>query len=183
MKKMILVVLSILLVVSLIGCGEKKEIDRDGTSTQQSLEEKNPLAGQTIKEFKAKDLKGNEVTNEIFKESDITVVNMWGTFCPPCIKEMPELDKIQKEFKDKKVKVIGIVSDKAVEEAKSITKDLSYTNIIPDEALEKQIVNNFDYVPVTLFVNNKGEVIKEFIPGGSDYETFKKMIEGFLEKK
>ncbi|MCT4620020.1 MAG: TlpA family protein disulfide reductase [Marinisporobacter sp.] len=183
MKKMILVVLSILLVVSLTGCGNKKEVDGDVPSAEQSLEEKNPLAGQEVKAFKAKDLDGNEVTNEIFSESDVTVVNIWGTFCGPCIEEMPELDKIQKEFKDKKVKVIGIVSDKAVEEAKSITKDLSYTNIVPDEALEKQIVNSFDYVPVTLFVNNKGEIMKEFIPGGSDYETFKKMIEGCLEKK
>ena len=34
--------------------------------------------------FMARDLQGNEVTNEIFAQKKITVVNIWGTFCPPC---------------------------------------------------------------------------------------------------
>ncbi|QZY53666.1 TlpA family protein disulfide reductase [Crassaminicella profunda] len=183
MKKIILLLVSILLVVSLTGCGEKKDVTSEVASVEESVEEKNPLEGQIVKEFKAKDLEGNEVTNDIFSENNMTVVNIWGTFCGPCVEEMPELDKLQKELKDKKVKVVGIVSDKAVEEAKNITKEISYTNIIPDEVLENQIVNRFDYVPVTLFVNNKGEIMKKFIPGGSDYETFKKIIEELLEKK
>lgn len=184
MKKLILLVVSALLMVSLIGCTQNKEMPSADLGEEQALEE-NPLKGQNVDEFKAKDLDENEVTNKIFEENDITIINIWGTFCGPCIKEMPELEKIQKEFKDKKVKVIGIVSDKAVEDAKNIIKEknISYTNIIPDQALENQIVNSFDYVPVTIFVNSKGEIMDKFIAGSSDFETFKGIIEELLEKK
>ena len=44
--------------------------------------------------FETTDTKGNKVTEKIFADKEITMVNVWGTFCGPCINEMPELQKI-----------------------------------------------------------------------------------------
>ena len=44
--------------------------------------------------FTTEDLDGNEVTESILKDKDVTMINIWGTFCPPCIEEMPELAKL-----------------------------------------------------------------------------------------
>ncbi len=175
MKKLMALVLCILLIGGLSGCG----------STSDNEVEKNPLSGKVINRFSAKDLEGNEITNKVFKDNDLTVINIWGTECPPCIEEMPELQKLQDEFKDKKVKVIGIVSDKETEAAKKIlsTKKVSYTNIIPDGNLEKEVVNNFDYTPATIFVNSKGEVLNTFIPGVTDFENFRTTVENILSNK
>lgn len=43
----------------------------------------------------------------LHKDNDsIYVVNFWATWCKPCVKEIPELEQIQKEYADRKVKVI-----------------------------------------------------------------------------
>lgn len=95
---------------------------------------------------------------------------------------MPELQKIQDAFKNKKVKVVGIVADKKIDEAKNILNKIkiTYLNLIPDKALEEQVVKYFDYVPATIFVNSKGEVLKTFIAGSNNFEKFKEIIEDIL---
>lgn len=60
--------------------------------------------------FSTTDLKGNTVTNDIFSQADLTVVNFWGTFCNPCINEMPELAKWNEEMPDN-VQMLGAIVD------------------------------------------------------------------------
>ena len=60
--------------------------------------------------FTAKDLQGNEVTEEIFAGKDLTVLNIWGTFCPPCIREMPELGEWARAMPEN-VQLIGLITD------------------------------------------------------------------------
>ncbi|MBQ4235421.1 MAG: TlpA family protein disulfide reductase, partial [Treponema sp.] len=45
-------------------------------------------AGEKIT-FTATDLNGRIVTSEIFEKNKVTMLNIWGTFCGPCIREMP----------------------------------------------------------------------------------------------
>ncbi|WP_432663733.1 TlpA disulfide reductase family protein [Wukongibacter baidiensis] len=191
MKKLIVVMLCISLFTGLTACGktEVSEVNEgepqiDAADTNEGFDE-NPVAGKKIEEFSAEDLDGNVVSNKVFEENDLTVLNIWGTFCGPCVEEIPELEKIQNHFKDKKVKVIGLVTDKEKEEASNIMKELEakYTNIIPDKVLEDDIVSSFDYVPATIFVNSKGKVLKTFVAGGSEFEDFKGLIEDILAGK
>ena len=67
-------------------------------------------AGDKIS-FTATDFEGNPVTSEIFAKNKLTMVNIWGTFCGPCIREMPDLARINEENKAKGIEVIGIVID------------------------------------------------------------------------
>ncbi|WP_432408427.1 TlpA family protein disulfide reductase [Wukongibacter sp. M2B1] len=198
LKKLITVMLCIFLFIGLTACGktEEPEVKPDEETnieenaqenTEESIGEddsfeKNPVAGKVIGEFSAEDLDGNTVTNKVFEENDLTVLNIWGTFCGPCIEEIPELEEIQNHFKDKKVKVIGLVIDKEKEEAINIMKQVEakYTNIIPDSVLDKDIVTSFEYVPATIFINSEGEVLKTFIAGSSEFEVFKGTIEEIL---
>ena len=55
-------------------------------------------AGEKIT-FTATDLKGAAVTSEIFSKNKVTMLNIWGTFCGPCIREMPDLAKLNEENK------------------------------------------------------------------------------------
>ena len=90
-----------------------------------------------VPDFKVKDLEGNEVTNDFFAKADLTVVNFWGTFCGPCIGEMPELEKWSEELPDN-VQLLGVMMDVTSEEdstyqdAKKIVAatKVKYTNII-----------------------------------------------------
>ena len=51
-------------------------------------------------------VKGDEVTG--FEEGKVYVVEFWATWCGPCIKGMPHVSKLQKEYKDKGVTIIGV---------------------------------------------------------------------------
>ena len=75
--------------------------------------------------FTTEDLDGNEVTESILKDKDVTMINIWGTFCPPCIEEMPELAKLSASLPEN-AQIIGILCDvslndkSALQDAKSI---------------------------------------------------------------
>lgn len=195
MKKLLILGLAVGLLVT--GCQQApKETTSDGeetkvvasteastVETEDENEEKNPVSGVQLENIEAVDLNGNPITAEQFKASKITVLNLWGTFCGPCIEEMPDLEALSKEYDAKEVQVIGLLVDgENKEEAKKIVEQLSvtYTTIIPDETLMTTIINKFDYVPATLFVDSEGKVLNTFIPGSAPKEEFEVILKGLL---
>ena len=62
-------------------------------------------------EFTASDLDGNEVDQSIFEGRSLTMINIWATFCTPCLNEMRDLGAIHQEYADKDFQVVGIVID------------------------------------------------------------------------
>ena len=54
-------------------------------------------------EFKAKDLDGNDVDSSIISKNAVTVLNFWFNGCSPCVQELPELNKLNEELKEKGV--------------------------------------------------------------------------------
>ena len=202
MKRLITAILIILLVLA-VGCkeGKNKIIVKEKTKEVSQVEvinkendnednlneelEANPVEGVKLETLKAKSLEGNEINEDIFKESKLTVLNLWGTFCSPCIEEMPVFEKVSNEFKDKGVKIIGVVTDKEQDLAKEILDkgEINYLNIIPDDELSEKIVKKFDYVPVTLFVDENGVIKKAFIQGSTDEDYLKSMINTMLNDK
>lgn len=138
--------------------------------------------------FSSTDLDGNEVTDAIFSEVDVTVVNVWGTFCPPCIREMPELAEWQKAM-PKNVQIIGIVCDvtsadnaKGVSSAKTILKKAgaTFTNVIASESLA-QLLNGIQFVPTTFLVDKNGDRVGDMIVG-AQVAKYKKAVEDYLAK-
>lgn len=174
------------------GCtGEKKapegiDVNEEAINVEEEAvsEEANPVEGAVLSGFSAKDTHGRAVDDNIFKDHKLTVVNLWGTFCGPCIEEMPDLQKISEAYSDKDVQVIGIVTDgenndettKMLEELK-----VTYLNIIPDKVLNDTLVNKFDYVPATVFVDSEGKILKAFIPGSASEEKFSTIIDELIK--
>lgn len=61
----------------------------DEDSSRYAVEDQ--AVGSNLGSFTSVDKDGNEVSESIFADKDVTVVNVWATFCQPCIQEMPEL--------------------------------------------------------------------------------------------
>jgi thiol-disulfide isomerase/thioredoxin len=143
--------------------------------------------GKNKLEFATKTLDGSEVDSSILASSKITMVNVWGTFCQPCIDEMPDLQNLYEEVQGDGVNIIGIVSDtpdKDNEElAKKIvsTKGVKYINVIPDESIIQKVLNNISAVPTTLFVDEEGNIIGDLVVGARSKEEYKKEINDRLE--
>ena len=172
MKKTVLIFIVMLMIpLILLACSN------NSVETEESSAEMFP-------EFNLKNLEGEEIGNEIFSDSAVTLINLWGTFCSPCIREMPELDKLYKEKKDDGLGVLGIVTDGNEAVAKEIIDALviSYEHLIPTEDFSKEYLINFEYVPTTIFVNSKGEIVGETIVGARTYEEFEKIVDNLLKE-
>ena len=139
--------------------------------------------------FTTKDLKGNTVTESIFKEKDLTVVNIWGTFCGPCIEEMPELAEWSKEMPSN-VQIIGLVcdiegeddqehKDKAVEIMEKAGAD--FTNIIPGSEFST-LLGGVAGVPTTIFVDKEGNITGKPVVG-ANVPAYKKFVEDYISGK
>lgn len=141
-----------------------------------------------VPDFKVKDLEGNEVTNDFFAKADLTVVNFWGTFCGPCIGEMPELEKWSEELPDN-VQLLGVMMDVTSEEdstyqdAKKIVAatKVKYTNIIGRIAFQEYLKHMVG-VPTTIFVDKDGKLVGEPIIG-ANVPAYKKFVEDYLNEK
>ena len=138
--------------------------------------------------FNSKDLAGNQITNDIFAKKKLTVVNIWGTFCPPCIGEMPELAQWSEKMSND-VQLIGIVCDvndfndvETINEAKKILGDSNakFVNIIPNSEFEN-FLSEIEAVPTTIFVDGSGNILNKKIVG-ADVDGYKDFVKDFLNE-
>ena len=104
----------------LTACQSQKNSETVGTEVQAASKQDNQEESQTgeseesrgvFEAFTAQDLDGNQVDQSIFADADLTMINVWGTFCTPCLDEMPDLGELSEEYKDKGMQIIGICSD------------------------------------------------------------------------
>lgn len=139
--------------------------------------------------FTATDLDGNEVTESIFSEKDLTVLNIWGTFCGPCIGEMPELGEWAKEMPDN-VQIVGLIIDINGEEdtehrdlAIDITQQagVEFTNLIANMDFAP-ILKDVVGVPTTLFIDGEGNLVGDPIVG-ANVDGYKTFVEDYLHEQ
>lgn len=175
-KKLTALILILGISVAFAGCGTEETGEDPGV----------PEAGQTIA-FETTDLEGNSVSSDrLFSENRITMVNVWGTFCPPCIDEMPELAEMEKEYAEKGAGIVGVMADvpsadaDTFKDAEDIVKQtgVEYTNLIPWESFEDDLA--VSAVPTTFFVDSQGNIIGEPIVGAM-VDEYKRVIDEYLE--
>ena len=125
--------------------------------------------------FTGKDLNGNEVkSDELFSGNAVTVVNFWFTTCGPCVGELGDLEKLNKELGDKGGELIGINAftldgdKKSISEAKEVLdkNGASYRNVYFDSDSDagKFTAGIFAY-PTTYVVDRNGNIVGDPIVG------------------
>ena len=76
--------------------------DTDTAPNETPADDSQASAG-VMSRFTATDLEGVEVDQSIFSDYKLTMVNVWATFCTPCINEMPDLGELAAEYSDQGV--------------------------------------------------------------------------------
>ncbi len=135
--------------------------------------------------FQSKNIHGEDVTNAIFAENKLTMVNLWGTFCPPCIDEMPDLGNLGRSMPEG-TRLVGIVLDvqdrETLDDALEIVKDAKadFLNILPVSDMNDYL-RTVSAVPTTIFVDAKGNVVGEPIVGSRSEKDYRKELEKALK--
>jgi cytochrome c biogenesis protein CcmG/thiol:disulfide interchange protein DsbE len=72
--------------------------------------------GAAAPDFRAKELGRDHYKTLADYKGQVVLLNVWGTFCPPCIKEMPSLEQLHREYGPKGLKIVAVSIDDAVSE-------------------------------------------------------------------
>ncbi len=116
---------------------------------------------------RAADFSLNDLSGEEIKLSDLLgkgpiIINFWATWCKPCVKELPHLDKIQKDYREKGVEVLAISEDSpwSVSKVKSFVAGNKYTFTVLLDTNGK-VLRQFGLLgtPYTLIVSSEGEIL------------------------
>lgn len=186
MKKFLILIAALCLLM-LTACGQAApEASPDAAEASDS--------GQTagiLSSFSTTDLDGNSVDQSVFADHKLTMVNIWATFCRPCISEMPELGTLASEYADKGLQIVGLVSDvtdsdgNLDEKQLSLARDIvaetgaNYTHIVPGEGLNG-LLSQVSGVPTTLFVDSEGKQVGKAYLGSNDLDGWKAVADELL---
>lgn len=188
-KRVVLALVAMMAMSSLAGCSKLNGAS-NGVNQNQSQINKNLSASKLFKNLDTEDLDGNKIDKSIFAENKLTMVNVWNTGCTPCVEEIPILDKLNKEYKDKGVSIKGLLLESTVglneEERKTVNEILSKANATYQQILTSQNMLDDETLllqafPTTFFVDKDGKIV-DSIEGSNDYDGWKAKIEEVLKK-
>lgn len=146
-----------------------------------------------LAEFTATDLAGEAVDQSIFEGYDLTMVNIWATFCGPCLREMPDLGALHREFQGENFQIVGIVTDTLARDgsidpdqaelARQIVEETGadYRHLLPSEDLTARVLWQVNSVPTTIFVDEKGSLVGLGYLGSRDADAWRAIIREKLD--
>ena len=147
----------------------------------------------TVGKFETKGIDGKDYTEKVFSDYDLTLVNIFTTWCSPCVNEIPELEKLYEEMKEKGVGVVGVVldtvgddgkqDDATVKKAGVLQKKTkaSYPFLIPDSTMMNGRLNGISAFPETFFVDKDGNIVGETYSGSHSLDEWKEIVEKELK--
>ena len=126
-------------------------------------------------DFKLIDLNGKEVSLSDYKGKKV-FLNFWASWCPPCISEMPDIEKLYNETKDSDLVILAV----NLGEDKATVKDFSDTNkynfkilLDTDQSVGKQY--NITAIPTSYFIDKEGNIVST-VKGSISLEKMKSYI-------
>ena len=136
--------------------------------------------------FSTKDLDGNVVTNEIFAKNEITMINFWATWCPPCIHELPDLAYMGDVLAetDGEGGLIGILLDSdAIQRAKDLlsTAEASFPQLLPSSEMNS-LLRTITAIPTSIFVDSKGNIVGPTVIGARSAQQYMAEMRKALEE-
>jgi thiol-disulfide isomerase/thioredoxin len=153
---------------------KKKELDNldDGSEVK---EEEHPLLGKKSIPLGLNDVHGNKFDWTSLKGKKV-ILSFWATWCSPCIQELPVLNKMSKELKDKNVQVIAVCTD-GITQAKKVKKIAKKSKLDLTILLSSSDVRGkyqFTGIPSLFLINEKGNIIDYHSGYSSEMESIVK---------
>ena len=149
----------------------------------QSLNENNEDNKIKAIDFTLYDQYGKEHKLSEYKDKTI-FLNFWATWCPPCRGEMPDIEKLYKEYNEnnENVIILGVAAPNVGKEVtkEQIKKFLKENNYNFPVLMDEEGILSYQYgisAYPTTFIIDKDGYIKQYVPGATDKDTMKLIIE------
>ena len=156
----------------------------DTSGASSSEEEHTPI----YITFEGTDLEGNTVSQDAFSQSKLTMVNVWATYCNPCLSEMPGLGELASEYEPAEFQIIGIVSDVWEGEDQALVENLvqetgaAYPHLLANVSINQALLSSVSGVPTTFFFDGGGAYLGGVV-GAAEKSTWEELIHELLEEQ
>lgn len=150
------------------------------TTTETTTEGKPARSGVPF-EFTTTDVNGNSVSLADYSYAKVIMINMWETWCGPCVNEMPDLQRLYAKYKDKGFLILGATNSEASDiRLVQLRTGVKYPIIMRNAQFDRFETG---YVPTTVFIDSDGYVLSpEPFVGGKSYEEWEQILLGYLNE-
>lgn len=186
-------VLPALLLSGCTGGTDGKTVETDpgaGAVSSPPVQEETPSEEESsaiFVTFEGTDLEGNTVSEDVFTQSKLTMVNVWATYCNPCLREMPGLGELAAEYDGSEFQIIGIVSDVREGEEQALVESLvqqtgaNYPHLLLNDSINNAFMGSVSGVPTTFFFDGEGMYLGGVV-GSAEKSEWEELIHGLLEE-
>lgn len=129
------------------------------------------------KPFSAKNIKGGTVTLEKYK-GKVLFLNIWGTWCPPCVREMPSMQTLYEKMQGKDFAMLASSYEKDFDKIKNFVEEREFTFDVAQDADQSLVESYPSVMPTSYIIDKNGNVIAR-IDGSTDWsqEKYIKLFE------
>ncbi len=171
-KRALVLCLLAALLLAITSCGQKSD----------------PIAKTGLGTFSATDMNNNKITESLFQENALTLVNVFSSTCNPCMGELPHLAELATEYKSKKVGILALNidtdSEGNIDEAskEAVLKVLGDNNkdmkvAFWGKSLMQTLSAKTDALPYSFFVDKNGKIVGEELLGAYSKQEWAEMLD------
>jgi peroxiredoxin len=163
-------ILALCLALFLTACGTK------GQESQAAVLQK----GQMAPDFTLTAMSGQTVTLSKLRGQKV-FLNFWASWCPPCKREMPDLQAMSRKYEDKvKLYGVNITADDTLERAEMFVLEqaLTFPQLLDKEGTVQKAYFAFT-VPVSVTIDEEGKIV-EYRRGQLTHEQMEQMFQTLL---
>ncbi len=137
---------------------------------------KSTAIGKKAPGFTFKDKNGNNVSLKDFKGKYV-FIDIWATWCTPCLKEVPHLKKLATQYQDKNIVFVGISVDEKTEydlwKKMLNEKELNGVQLFSDNAFDSEFVSDFGVssIPRFILISPEGKIVESHLSKPSQEKT------------
>ena len=138
-----------------------------------------------LNDFEAKTMSGKDIDQSVFEKYDVTLVNVWTTWCGFCVMELPGLQELYEQLPEN-VNIISVCADASAEFEKAWSAlenaGVKFETVIDNRNLNEVFCNYIDSYPTTVFVDKDGNIIGDTHIGvPTDPENTDALTQAYLD--
>ena len=155
---------SIVLVLLILACGGIFVLLQMKDSSINLTGKPRLEKGETAPNFTVSDLNGNKVSLADYK-GKVVLLNIWATWCPPCVEEMPSMEKLHREMKDERFAILAVSIDTSGAEVVELFMEkykLSFTALADPKGVVRKLYQTTG-VPESFIIDKDGTIAQRIL--------------------